>query len=359
MTQNKNLKDIVKEIQKLAAPPPPPPAGYRSSGLPKPSAVPTPRTAPKDKSTDTVYQYSGDPAIRDMQKDLINLSKAVVSQINIKDLARGETDTEKGEAASRDSFGDFITKHYLRKSDVPGVEFSPSPKATQMEQKQPSEATRLGVVMDTMSRIGGPAKELSADGKWGPRTQAALQNAYAFAYSMLKLADDFKLPIKSYTTGNLATMKTLISNEEGEQLPNQDKIKNAPRLSRHLQAILSMYNEIKNGILQKPEYQAFIEGDKPFMTYKSEKPSLQLTQQQINAINTAFANKLQVKNKPISIANLLSLDALKSWQQQNLPDMPLQNILISLKKEMPQQEMAAAPPRLPLETKVTRPGREG
>jgi hypothetical protein len=142
-------------------------------------------------------------------------------------------------------------------------------------------------------------------------------------------------------------------------LPTTAKIENAPRLSRHLQAITSMYNEIKNGILQKPEYQAFIEGDQPFATYQNEKPSLQLNQQQINAINAAFANKLQINNKPISIANLLSMDALKSWQQQNLPEMPLQNILISLKKQIPQEPLAAAPPRLPQETKVTRPGREG
>ena len=309
---------------------------------------------------DAGYQYSGNTAIKAMQKDLINLSKEVVSQINVQDVSKGETDREKGEAASRDSFGNFITKNYLRHSDVPGVEFDPNPKATQISQKTPSTPTRLGVIMDTMHRIGGTISgksEFATDGKWGPKTQAGVQNAYAFAFALLKLSQDFKLPVKSYTEGNLATLKQLIGQEDGTEPSTTTKIDNAPRISIHLQAIEKLFNEIKVGVLEKPEYRAFIEGDQPFATYKNNKVDMQLNQQQIDAINKAFANKLQVQNKTISIANLLTLDALKSWQQQNAPQMPLQNILIALKKQVPEETVPNTPNRLPVETTVSRPGR--
>jgi hypothetical protein len=314
-----------------------------AAGTPAPAAAPASNVPHRGQKPthDTVYQYSGSAPIKAMQKDLINLSKTVTTQINVQDVAKGETDREKGEAASRDSFGNFITKNYLRDSDVSGVEFDPNPKAVQMNQKKPSTPTRLGVIMDTMHRIGNPkAGEFAIDGKWGPRTQAALQNAYAFGYALLKLAKDFKLPIRSYTDGNLATLKGLIEDDVGGEPATTAKIDNAPRISIHLQAIERMFNEIKAGVLEKPEYRAYIEGDQPFATYKSGKPGVQLNQQQIDAINKAFANKLQVQNKPISIANLLTLDALKSWQQQNMPQMPLQNILIMLKKQIPEEGAA-------------------
>lgn len=356
MTEKKNLKSLVAEIKKLASPPPKPPAGYQAS-----HTAPAPgRPATTTHNTDSVYQYSGSAGVKEMQKELIELSKVVTSQINVQNVNKGETDREKGEAAGRDSFGDFITKNYLRDSDVPGVEFDPNPNKTQVAQKTPSDPTRLGVIMDTMRRIGNPKMgEFAADGKWGQRTQAAVQNAYAFAFSLLKLSKDFKLQVKSYTDGNLATFKELISGENGAELPTNKKLENAPRISTHVQAIIKLYNEIKNGVLEKPEYRAYIEGDQPFVTYKNDKADAKLTQPQIDAINKAFGNKLQVQNKPISIANLLSLDSLKAWQQQNAPQMPLQNILISLKKQIPEEAMPAAPARLPTETNISRPGREG
>ena len=290
-----------------------------------------PPSPPKGPQYGPASFAQGNPQVKKMQQALLDLSQAVVSQINIKQLGdQGAELQQQGESAGRDSFNNFIAKSYLRNSDVPGVEFDPNPKATQMGQKTPSTPTRMGVIMDTMARIGGSKQEAVVDGKWGPRTNAGLHNAYALAYSLLGLAKDFGMKVTAYDQEKLAKLKQLIP-ESPDKMPVLSRIEAAPLIAEHLKAITSLYNEIKQGVLEKPAYRAYIEGDKPFATY--EKPGAKLTPQQIEAVNAAFGNKLQVYNKPISINDLLSVDAFKAWVQKNVPQVPVENVLATLKQQ--------------------------
>lgn len=274
----------------------------------------------------------GNPQVKRMQQALMNLSQAVVSQINIKDLANPDNPLQQqGEAAGRDSFNNFIAKSYLRNSDVPGVEFDPDAKKTQMNQKTPSTPTRMGVIMDTMARIGSSKSEAVVDGRWGPRTNAGLRNAYALAYSLLNLAKDFKVPLQSYNEEQLAKLKELIPDDEAA-MNVLSKVEAAPVITEHLKNIQRMYQEIKAHILEKPAYRAYIEGDQPFATY--QKAGAGLTKQQIDAINAAFGNKLQVYNKPISISDLLSAEAFNNWVKKNVPQVPAANVLETLKNQV-------------------------
>lgn len=311
-----------------------------AAGTPSPGATGVPQRGQRHTSGPAAAPSAGvsNPGIMKMQQALINLSKDVASQIHIQDLGDNENQRGQGEAASRNSFGNFITKNYLRDSDIPGVEFDPNPGQTDVAKKKPSTPTRLGVIVDTMNRIGNPKTgEFAVDGKWGPRTDAAVRNAYAFAYAVLKLANDFKLPVRSYTDGNLATLKELITQPDGAELAILDKIKNAPRITVHIDAIMRMYNEIKEGILQKPAYQQYIEGDKPFATYTkggTQTSGAQLAPEQVELINKAFGNTLQAYDKPISINDLLTADAFKAWAQKNVPQVPLDVAFTTVKKQM-------------------------
>lgn len=345
MSKSKSaLQDLVKEINKLAAPPPPPPTGGGGTVTTAPPSGGTTHPAIFDAPHGSVPIGGGNVAVKSMQQELINLAQAVRAQMKLEDLAHkpGEAvDVRKQqEAVGRGSFGDFITKHYLRTSDVPGTEFDPDPSKQKMEQKKPSDPTRLSVVMDTMERIGNPkGGEFAADGVWGPRTNAALRNAYALAFGLLKLASDFKLPLTAYNGENLVAFKNMLP-EDHTSLDAEQKAEVAPELSKHLKAIQRMYQEIKDGILEKPAYRAFIEADKPFVTYQKKGPTL--NQQQVASLQKTFANGFPVKYKNeakvISVNDLLSMNALKSWQQQNVPDMPLQNLLVQLKNLVAQSQ---------------------
>lgn len=327
VSSKKTLQQLVQKIKKIAAPPPPPPKGYVHSGPYHPASS-------GSTGGGTGTGVAGNPIIKAMQQELINLGQAVTSQIHLEGLTGDKR--QQQETIGRDSFGDFITKNYLRNSDVPGVEFNPDPSKQKMDQKKPSDPTRLSVVMDTMKRIGNPkGGELSADGSWGPRTNAALHNAYAFAFAMLKLANDFGMPVTAYSDQYLEYLKSGIP-EEATDIDEATKIERAPKIAKHLRAIQKLYAEVKKDILEKPAYRAFIEADKPFATYKKKVPTL--TSQQLGSLQQTFSNGFSVKSKDksavIGIKDLISMDALKKWQQQNLPELPLQMIISQLRQQV-------------------------
>lgn len=331
-----NKKAFVRLIKKLAQELPDP-----DPNITGPVAAPTPITRmPRTEPAAAPTAHPGrggfvaNPQVKRMQEALISLAQAVTEQINLPQMSPESSRQEQVEATSRNSFNNFITKTYMRDSDVPGVEFNPDPTKMQMSEKKPTPANRMSIVMDTMRRIGNPTQkggEFVADGKWGPRTNAAIHNAYSFAYGLLKMAKDFGITPQSYNEEQLAKFKTLFP-EEGEELPLHAKAESAPLVTENVKNIHRLYNEIRQKILEKPEYQTFIEGDTPFATY--EKSGAKLTPQQTQAVNAAFANKLQIYNKPISINDLLTADAFKAWVQKNVPQVPVDNALAMLKRNV-------------------------
>jgi hypothetical protein len=320
------------------------PTGGGKGGLNPPSRHPRP--------AQTGAAGPSNAGIKDLQRKLMKLSEVVLSQMNLADIAKTQqpVDTSPGlhpitpgnepqptreatEAGGRGSFGDFLARR-TRQSPVPGVEFDPNPNKKQMSEKSPSDPTRLSVMMDTMSRVGNPKQgEKFDDGSWGPRTNAALHNAYAFAYTLLKLAKDFDLQVKSYSESDLQGFK--VPDKETD-MPILDRIATAPILAKHIEAIIRLFNEIKAGILENPQYQTYIENDTPYATYGKAKPagppgSPQAQQQQPAMLSAQEANEIykaypqfnisftgqdgQVQQRPMTITNLLNLQALEAWKK--------------------------------------------
>lgn len=313
---DKDLKNLVEEIKKEAArnPPPPPPTGWTSPGH---SAAVRPSGG---GGSGTVMP--GNVDVMAMQHALQDLAQDVSAQINLQDAFSGDPRKEQ-EAKSRDAFGVFLTKNYMRNTKVPGVEFDPDPNVTTVSQKSPDDPTRMSVVMDTMSRIGSPKKgERFVDGRWGRRTSAAVRNAYAFASGLFDFVNDInrfstkKINIKSYSE---SALKELEGIARAENLTPQQKSELVPVITQHIKAIKSMYDEVKNHILQHPAYQQFIEGDVPFKTYQST-----VTPQQVELLKKTFPQGFNVNfgwgNTFIGVDSLTSLDALKTWIHRAVPD---------------------------------------
>lgn len=278
--------------------------------------------------------------VKAMQEQLIKLAQSVITQLNLQEVSATDPMQDKRkqqEAMSRHSFGTFITKNYLRDSDVPGKEFDPNPKKTKLKDKSSSIPTHLSVVMDTMMRIGSPEPgENFADGDWGFRTNASLHNAYAFAQGMLKLANEFKLRV-TYNQEELSKFAPLIpeDDEAAKALSLEEKTNLAKQIIVHLKSIQKMYQEIRQGILERPEYQTFIEGDKPFISYKK---GIVLTPEQLSSLQATFPSwNIKLKDgsiKPIAVKDLLSVTAFKNWQSQNASDLPANIILSQIKTQL-------------------------
>ena len=279
----KDLKSLVQEIQKLASPPPPPPAGYAPDTS---SKVPTPGAAPTG-----VPIRRGNPSIEKMQEAIIGLARDVSSQLNLKNLSAPDP-RQKQEAGGRDSFADFLTKHFMRNSDVPAVEFTPDKAKTQMSEKDPRAASKLSWVMDTMSRIGHSKSEFDADGVWGPRTAAALDNVFALASGLFVLASAFSVHPRSYTEENLAQLKEGVENSGDFSLTQ--KIEYAPKITKHLNAIRRMYQELKSQVLQNPQYQTYIENDTPYLQHAKPAVGFSPTPEQLEIMKKVFPDGFNI-----------------------------------------------------------------
>jgi hypothetical protein len=335
---NKDYRSILDKIKKVAEAPPPP-ANWNPGNI----ASTTPPTAapaatPAASSTNT--------AITKMQVALVNLAKSVIQDMNTSAL-QGASPTptpEQKEAGGRTSFSDFMAQHYMRQSDVPGVEFSPDPNKAQMDQKDPTQTTRMNVVMDTMRRIGNPkGGEFAIDGKWGPRTNAALHNAYAYAYALLQMAKDFNYTSRIFSDAELEQFKKqvdVIPIGQEKEFDLTDKIQLAQNNLPYLQKIQQLFREVKEHILRKPAYRSYIEGTQPFATYKSKQVA---DPQLIADLNKKFTN-IKVTQpaqkgmaqvvRPIAVSDLASLEALQAWQKKNMPSVPLQSIIQQVKQHL-------------------------
>lgn len=322
-----NKRDIVSLIKKLADDP----IGAVPGGK---GDVPHPVATPNYTNNVTT-----------MQRALMTLSKAVTSQIKLEDIATqpgqdpNNPQRQQIEAAGRNTFNDFITK-MMRASDVPGVEFDPNPKATDMKDKKPSEPTRMGVMMDTMYRVGNPKKgERFDDGDWGPRTNAALRNAYAFAFAMLKLSKDFGLKkMNAYDNSALAEFAKIP--QDPKKLTPQQKSQYAAVFTEHINDIIKMYNQIKVGILEKPAYQEYIEG-RPYDSF--QKGQGRLDDKAVASLQKTYAQGFPVKvkdqnNKDVTakifIKDLLTPEAFQAWSKASATSTPVTDVVAQIKSHV-------------------------
>lgn len=268
------------------------------------------------------------PTVVKMQDELINLANTVVKAgglFNVTPQQEKQVDSSpvnQEQAASRTSFLDFVAR-LARQSDVPAVEFNPAPGAVKQRDKGGAPATRMNMLMDTMRRIGGTqntASELKTDGRWGPKTNAGVRNAYALAFALMTISEELGYKPKAYSMQYLPTFKSWIP-EDPSTLSDPDKEKAASEITAHLQAIEKLFQEVKEHVLQNPGYQKYIDGNAAFATYKPKEAEVlpRLTPQQLQYSEQLFPQGFNIatsqdgKNQATFWpADLISADALKA-----------------------------------------------
>lgn len=313
----KDFKSLVEQIQKTATPPPAEALGPGARPVPAP-APPTPGgAAPTGRAG-----IPGNPEIAKMQSAMINLAKNVTSQLNLKALT-SESPRQQQEAGGRDSFGDFLTKHFMRNSNVPAVEFSPDPTKINIKDKDPRAASKLSWVMDTMARIGGHSNEFTVDGRWGPRTSAALDNVAAFANGLFSMAEAFGVHSKTYNQEFFKTFQNVVGKQNNLSLA--EKIEISDKITQHINAISKMYNEIKEKVLQTPQYQTYIEKDTPYLQHDKPEGEFTPSADQLASLRKTYPQGFDVYtgndeqgnrvSRKISVDDLVSLPALTQWMK--------------------------------------------
>lgn len=319
-------KKIVQEIHKEAQP-------FRghltpiTPGTPPPSgaAVRGGQVAGVVGATHPTGGTASNTAVMAMQTAIQNFAADVSKQLDIQQML-SQDPREQQEAKHRDAFGVFLTKNYMRNTKVPGVEFNPDPAARKMSDKKPDDPTRMSVVMDTMNRIGHETSERFIDGNWGPRTNAAVRDVYAFASGLFDMVDDInrfspqQIKLQNYSKASLQNLEGMATADNS--LTPAQKLEAAPLVTRHVKAIQAAYDELKDKVLQNRTYRQFIEGDVP---YKSYGPSVSSSDIELltNYFKPQGGIKVEIPNllsSYIDVDSLTDLTKLKQWLNQAAHD---------------------------------------
>lgn len=336
ITSKKSMIDLIRKIGQ----------GAPDDDLEEaPSEVPTTKPAAPAAKPVAPAVYSV-PVISKMQQALVNLATTVSNELTPKEVAG-----PKGQqsALGRTTFGNFIVQHYLRPSPVAPTEFGSAHNPTKMSN-----------VMETMSRLGSSKNDFAIDGRWGPKTNAALRDTNAFAFAMLKLAADFEVPVKSYSSAVLAQFK-VPENDTDWSVPQ--KAAAAPTFVKHIEAITNLFREIKDGLLNHPEHKSYIEGNQAFASYKKIEPLSPQDQNfeeqwsnQVNPSDSVAFNMEQpgrsgtLLGASINYSDLVSLEKFDNWlksgdsKQLKQPGVTQLAIISAIRKAL---EAKAGPPVAP------------
>lgn len=287
---NKNLKDIVDQIQKYAKTPPKPGGG---GGTPASTGGPPKPGAPSGGSGGTGSGGGGGyvggggniPEVKDMQVAMQELAQAVIRDSITSTMAAKPKDAIQGEADqpvknSKKAFNDFIAEQYIGSLDEDmkgkGVEWTTDKSVSTIPGKKKTETDiyELDVVMNTLQRIGMEKSEFKPDGNWGARTDNALRNMMGFGYALLQLEGDFGLKSDAYNYANWTQFQQLLSGYtitgESISLQANEKKERSGLIARHLRAITKLYNHFRQQVTARPEYRPLIEGARAFEKYNQK-----------------------------------------------------------------------------------------
>lgn len=365
---NKNLKQIVEEIQKQAGPKPPvPPAGYKPEGAPAPAQPTGAATRPVPKPG-----VSGKPAVpgahapagrhgfpssaevRKMQEALINLANIASStdvtsmQGNKDGVMEGkqtrqipavdalptkgrpsdgqmgdkdqyelsqQTKDDKNYLGGSDPFGKFLVQNYIGKDSFIGKQYLNVDVAGQNNREHASmNPTNLRGIIDTIKRIGSPnAKgERVVDGVWQTRTNNALHVVSDLVEAIMGLSTDMGVKLAAYNPGYLANFKKLVPDSWNMMKSQEEVNKRAEVITQHLNAMTKMFQQFNNDVLNNKAIRQFIDQKEAFVSFPRDTqipPELRasgIPGVQFNWVENPAQNW-------ISLNELSSLDNFKSF----------------------------------------------
>jgi len=277
------------------------------------------------KGTSTNVGISSSPAVKEMQQAIKTFATAVSSYSATKESNLG--------VSGRKPFNDFITEQYLANSDVKGVEWSKDPTVISQKQKSPTTTplTEMEYVINSFERIGASKNEVMNDGRWDFRTNNALQNIYAFADALIKLAKDFKIQLNvSFDDNDLSNLdKNTPTNEHLKDISRKDPKKIsivAKNLTVLITKLTAFYNAYVIQIAKNPQFKSYIEGaalininTKPQASVKTPKEN-QLLQQpnqfvQIKQLPNSSGQQVPMQ-APIPLSAFSSKESLDKILEQ-------------------------------------------
>lgn len=365
---NKNLKSIVRQIQKTAI------TSLNDSAAPAPV-----RTGPGNlgnapiTTTDGVgtrYPSSAlpmSPVVKQLQEailkfaDVASATDVTSMQGNKEGKQEGEqsrqipvsndnktpgyssfeegvglnqsTKNDKNYLGSSDAFGNFLVQQYLN-TDVAG---QPNRQSASMN------PTNLRGIIDTIKRVGSlNAKgEKSVDGLWQTRTNNALHVIADLVSVMLSFTNDMGLKVQGNIQNNLNYFKSLVPKSYNDMKSTQEVNERAEKLIPHINAMTKFFENINSQVFNNKDLRKYIDQKTPFAQYPK---SIQVPDS-MKAMAIPGVKFDWIQNPAqnwISLHELSSLDNFKRFMQRlQYPETPemIKKILDLVSEKLNQSEI--------------------
>lgn len=302
--KNKNIKNILDYIEKYAA------KGLRDVATSTPAA--TPAATPSGGGSYTPSGAAGNAEIQEVV-EMQNAIKALGVLVRSEPIK--ETKAQIGEG-----FSDWLAQQHVEKAKIHGKEWTHEEARIKVEEKQPTEVIQLKYVMNSLGRIGPGQREIGTDGRWGPRTQNAIRNVYAFAEALINVVSAFSIKgfSPSFTKSDLDALENAIPKQDDPRVLKVSELKQkAATATPLIKKIGDLYLSYKRQIVENPRYNTYITEKAPLFKVTKKGPPPQKTplqqtyEQDLNKIfldvvdfnlsTENFLRKKTVEQVPLSI----------------------------------------------------------
>lgn len=201
--------------------------------------------ARRNQQQTPVQQWQGPPApsanndIKLMQQEIINfhddLRDVVFAQTDGKDFKKGT-----------EPFLKYMLDNYSKQSGNTVTQYNTNnPSAAPGGRANPADSWRgqyawgMRQMLASLDKVGqhSVSGENKPDGHWGILTNRALQNIAAFAWSMIQLAEDVKLPNPNWTFSEQEEFKKLIPQDPKDANSQVSDVSNTTKITEGIHKI--------------------------------------------------------------------------------------------------------------------------
>jgi hypothetical protein len=258
---------------------------------------PAKRTGPgllDDAHQSPSFLAQGLQPVKQMQQAIIDLSKDISSENLVNN-------------SSSDAFLNFLVNAYMNTAKTTGKQ-SPDVNA---------KHDNFKFMLQTITRIGGQGKEQVPDGKWGPKTNNALQQIYSLAYALMQVVKAMGKELGGYTEQDLVELYNNIP-KQVENVDINEKVERSSILAKNINKLRALYDDFREKIFNHPTYSAHISQQKPLYIKKNQKsvgPALDDREKSLYEQHKSTELDVTLNGKQITIMpyNLSSLENFKKF----------------------------------------------
>jgi len=280
------------------------------------------------------------PAVAEMQQAIIALSKDIASQDV---LHSAKTDGNLQQIEGADPFLNFLVTNYMQAAPKTGQQVVSGDMGMPIKQETTTKLENFKGMLNTLKNIGSRGSEQTPDGIWGFRTNNALNNIYALAYTLMHVQKDINIEPSIYTEEDLIELHDNIP-EDSKVLTTDQKVLSAIVITKNLNKFRAVYDSFREKVLNNPTLKSKITQEQPLLIKKPVSSTTPLSQYERDLYSKYKTTELNtiVNGQTVTVMpfNLFNIDNFKKYLKSKAPIIGLsKEELDAIQKSTPEGQM--------------------